>query len=336
MKFNNKNLVLLIIVFIVSLATINFFGVKKVFSDCPGGACPYQQQPEESNEAEPSSGCSGGACPYQQPEDSESESESESDSKPSKPSKPSGSSEESQPTSEPEAGKPFCCNKNDHSNSSTGGCLKPFCCCQMETLEELDQRIQSGGSAVDEPIGFIQKCRCKCYALPFLCQDDKECLAFPIDPYERATDHTVCGGPPVSFSYPQTQYSPNTKIDQPSFGSYTWEVGLPFFAKAEESTIFYPGSDVLAQLVGGFVKWMLRISGLIMFITFVYAGILYATSSGNPKQQKDAQQRMIDAVIGFFLLFGFYIILNTINPDILSSSPKLESFFNNNKIVLNI
>ena len=32
---------------------------------------------------------------------------------------------------------------------------------------------------------------------------------------------------------------------------------------------------------------------------------------------------MIDAVIGFFLLFGFYI-LNTINPDILSSSPKLE------------
>jgi len=135
---------------------------------------------------------------------------------------------------------------------------------------------------------------------------------------------------------PSGNITQQTQYDQPSFGFYRWEVGLPFFAKAKELTFFYPGSDVLAQLVGGFVKWMLRISGLIMFITFVYAGILYATSSGNPKQQKDAQQRMIDAVIGFFLLFGFYIILNTINPDILSSSPKLESFFNNNKIVLNI
>ena len=122
---------------------------------------------------------------------------------------------------------------------------------------------------------------------------------------------------------PSGNITQQTQYDQPSFGFYRWEVGLPFFAKAKELTFFYPGSDVLARIVGGFVKWMLRISGLIMFITFVYAGILYATSSGNPKQQKDAQQRMIDAVIGFFLLFGFYIILNTINPDILSSSPKL-------------
>jgi len=49
----------------------------------------------------------------------------------------------------------------------------------------------------------------------------------------------------------------------------------------------------------------------------VWAGFEYALSGGDTNRQKDAQERIINAIIGLVLLFSFWLILNTINPDIL-------------------
>lgn len=70
------------------------------------------------------------------------------------------------------------------------------------------------------------------------------------------------------------------------------------------------------------------LAGGLAFIMIVFAGFQYLTSGGNTAQQKDAQERIVSAIIGIILLFAFYIILYTINPDILTSTtskPKIPS-----------
>ncbi|MDP2650826.1 MAG: hypothetical protein Q8P04_01900, partial [bacterium] len=48
----------------------------------------------------------------------------------------------------------------------------------------------------------------------------------------------------------------------------------------------------------------------------VFGGILYTVSAGNASKQDDAKQWITGALIGLLLLFGSYLILNTINPEL--------------------
>jgi len=73
-------------------------------------------------------------------------------------------------------------------------------------------------------------------------------------------------------------------------------------------------------LISVLIWWAFRLAGILAFIMIVYAGFQYLVSGGNTAQQKDAQERIMNAIIGLVLLFAFYIILHTINPDILSGS----------------
>jgi len=74
------------------------------------------------------------------------------------------------------------------------------------------------------------------------------------------------------------------------------------------------------SLIEIFIWWAFRLAGILAFAMIVYAGFQYLTSGGNTAQQKDAQERITGAIIGLLLLFAFYIILYTINPDILNAS----------------
>ena len=73
--------------------------------------------------------------------------------------------------------------------------------------------------------------------------------------------------------------------------------------------------------IGEFVKyiiiWAFRLAGIFAFIMISFAGFQYLTAGGNTNQQKEAQERIFNAIIGIILLFSFWLILNTINPDIL-------------------
>ncbi|MGE4554703.1 MAG: pilin, partial [Candidatus Paceibacterota bacterium] len=110
------------------------------------------------------------------------------------------------------------------------------------------------------------------------------------------------------------------KIETPTFGSYTFEQGLPLAFKKGKPFYFTESSNPIALLIITLVNWGLRLSGILLFGVLVYTGIVYATSSGNPKKIEQAKARLFESLIGFFLLFSFYIILNTINPDILTVS----------------
>jgi len=77
------------------------------------------------------------------------------------------------------------------------------------------------------------------------------------------------------------------------------------------------------HLINALIWWAFRLAGVLAFAMIVYAGFQYLVSGGNTAQQKDAQERIMNAIIGLILLFAFYIILYTINPDILSTSLQL-------------
>jgi hypothetical protein len=63
-------------------------------------------------------------------------------------------------------------------------------------------------------------------------------------------------------------------------------------------------------------EWMISLGGLAAFIALIYAGFLYLTSAGNVGKMRDARERITSTVWGLGLLFGAYIILNTINPQL--------------------
>ena len=93
---------------------------------------------------------------------------------------------------------------------------------------------------------------------------------------------------------------------------------IPDEAKLE--VIQFNAKQGINELVDYIIKWAFRLAGVLAFAMIVYAGFQYLTSGGNTAQQKDAQERIMNAIIGLVLLFAFYIILYTINPDILSGS----------------
>jgi len=98
-------------------------------------------------------------------------------------------------------------------------------------------------------------------------------------------------------------------------GTYYFETGVPFFAKQGECKPFSGFQNMISSLI----KKLFPIAGILAFVMIVWAGFEYATSGGDTNKQKNAQDRIANAIIGLILLFAFWIIIYTINPDILKT-----------------
>jgi len=96
---------------------------------------------------------------------------------------------------------------------------------------------------------------------------------------------------------------------------YEFEVGIPGIVPKGGSLPAMSLNNVLNKIIKG----LFPIAGILAFVMIVWAGFEYATSGGNTNLQKDAQDRIANAIIGLLLLFAFYIIIYTINPDILKT-----------------
>lgn len=70
-------------------------------------------------------------------------------------------------------------------------------------------------------------------------------------------------------------------------------------------------------LVNNFYTFALSISGLLAFGAIVWGGIQYTASAGSPSGQSEGKEWIKGALWGLLLLAGAYLILNTINPDIV-------------------
>lgn len=97
---------------------------------------------------------------------------------------------------------------------------------------------------------------------------------------------------------------------------YRFETGIPLIAKQGDCL---PPTSIQNFLVSFINKMLFPLAGILGFAMIIYAGFEYTISGGDSNKQKDAQQRITSALIGLILLFAFYIILYTINPDILKT-----------------
>jgi hypothetical protein len=70
--------------------------------------------------------------------------------------------------------------------------------------------------------------------------------------------------------------------------------------------------------VAGFYKFALMIGGVLALGAIVYGGFLYATSAGNPSKQSEGREWVMSALLGLLLLAGAYLILYTVNPDLVN------------------
>jgi hypothetical protein len=68
--------------------------------------------------------------------------------------------------------------------------------------------------------------------------------------------------------------------------------------------------------INSFYQFALAFAGIVAFGSVVYGGVKYVTAAGNPSGQSEAKEWIYSALLGLALLFGAYLILNTINPNL--------------------
>ncbi len=73
----------------------------------------------------------------------------------------------------------------------------------------------------------------------------------------------------------------------------------------------------LNELISTIFNFLLIIAGLAAFIMVVWGGVNYLTSAGDPSKMGDARDQIFKAILGLVVLFSSWMILNTINPQLV-------------------
>lgn len=76
-------------------------------------------------------------------------------------------------------------------------------------------------------------------------------------------------------------------------------------------------SESLPQFLNGLFKFAIAIGAMLAVLQFARAGFMYMTSDVW-SDKSHAKEILADTILGLFLLLAVWLILNTINPDILN------------------
>jgi len=67
----------------------------------------------------------------------------------------------------------------------------------------------------------------------------------------------------------------------------------------------------------------ISLAGLIAFGSLIYGGVRYLTSVGSPTALSDAREQIFAGILGLIILLCSYLILSTINPQLVTMQPTL-------------
>jgi hypothetical protein len=73
----------------------------------------------------------------------------------------------------------------------------------------------------------------------------------------------------------------------------------------------------LPDYIMAIFNFSLMIIGIVVFGALIYGGFRYLTSAGNPSAMTDAKDQIFSALLGLIILFSAWLILNTINPELV-------------------
>ena len=96
----------------------------------------------------------------------------------------------------------------------------------------------------------------------------------------------------------------------------------PSLAAGRELEVPIPGLLVttlpaLPDYIDAIYKFALSIIGIICLGALIYGGFRYLTSAGSPSTMNDAKDQIFSALLGLIILFSAWLILNTINPELV-------------------
>jgi len=99
--------------------------------------------------------------------------------------------------------------------------------------------------------------------------------------------------------------------------------GAPFVKVPQLNTPTQGLPTDLGSLIEQIFSWSLSILGIAVFVMFFYSGFLWLTAAGNTSKIGEAKTHMTNAVFGAILLLSSYLILYTINPDLVKNTVNL-------------
>jgi len=80
-----------------------------------------------------------------------------------------------------------------------------------------------------------------------------------------------------------------------------------------------PGEDAsLPKLINYIFSFLLLVGTLLVAASLIYGGILFLTSRGNAAQTSKAKSRITYSALGLLILFSSFLLLNTINPQLVN------------------
>lgn len=77
-------------------------------------------------------------------------------------------------------------------------------------------------------------------------------------------------------------------------------------------------TDSVPDLISYIYKFALGICGITALISIIFGAAQYAFSAGNSSKIEDAKDRITQALWGILILLFAYLILYTINPDLVN------------------
>ncbi len=78
------------------------------------------------------------------------------------------------------------------------------------------------------------------------------------------------------------------------------------------------GKEAIGECISQVYTVSLSLVGIVAFVQIVYGGFMLLTAAGNTSKTGQAMDKIKNAVLGIVLLFSSYLILNTINPDLVN------------------
>ncbi|MDO8430011.1 MAG: hypothetical protein Q7S73_01425 [bacterium] len=79
-----------------------------------------------------------------------------------------------------------------------------------------------------------------------------------------------------------------------------------------------PTTATPAGYIARLYQFGLMIAGLVAFGSIIFGSVKYILSAGSITNQQDAKDQITQAILGLALLLGAYIVLYTINPDLVN------------------
>jgi len=102
----------------------------------------------------------------------------------------------------------------------------------------------------------------------------------------------------------------------PIITSAAVDVSIPYLGSEYGLTDNTDVSSIPAYITSLY-QFGIGISGILAVGMIVFGAILYSTSAGQGDRQREGKDMITSALWGILLLFGAYLILKTINPDLV-------------------